>query len=246
MKLVLLGTGGYHPSDQRQTACVMLPELGVVLDAGTATYRVRDYLMTSTLDFFLTHAHLDHVIGLTYLFDVVRARSVRQLVVHASPEVIPHIENHLFASGLFPVRPAFQLQPLTGTVTLKDEGRLSWFPLHHPGGALGFRIDWAHRSLAYVTDTTASIQADYVRSIRDVDVLIHECYFADGFEQEAETTGHSSATPVAEVARAANVGRLILVHVNPLADESDPIGIESMHRIFPSTEVAFDRMELEF
>ena len=50
----------------------MLPEVGVVLDAGTGFYRVREHLRTSELDVFLTHAHLDHVVGLTYLFDVVR------------------------------------------------------------------------------------------------------------------------------------------------------------------------------
>ena len=71
MKLVLLGTSGYHPSDRRQTACLMLPELGVVFDAGTAMYRVADHLCTDTLEVFLTHAHLDHVLGLTFMFDVV-------------------------------------------------------------------------------------------------------------------------------------------------------------------------------
>ena len=71
MKLVLLGTTGYHPNDERQTACFMLPEQGIVLDAGTAMYRVRDQLVTPELDIFLTHAHLDHIVGLTFLFDVI-------------------------------------------------------------------------------------------------------------------------------------------------------------------------------
>ena len=70
MKVVLLGTTGYHPNDRRQTACMMLPELGVAFDAGTATYRVSEYLSTDSLDIFLSHAHLDHVVGLTFLFDV--------------------------------------------------------------------------------------------------------------------------------------------------------------------------------
>ena len=30
MKLLLLGTSGYHPSEQRQTACLMLPEVGFI------------------------------------------------------------------------------------------------------------------------------------------------------------------------------------------------------------------------
>lgn len=65
MKLVLLGTTGYHPNRRRHTACMFLPEVGVVLDAGTGMFRVRDHLATSHLDIFLTHAHLDHVVGLT-------------------------------------------------------------------------------------------------------------------------------------------------------------------------------------
>ena len=43
MKLLLLGTSGYHPSEQRQTACLMLPEVGIVLDAGTGFFRVRQH-----------------------------------------------------------------------------------------------------------------------------------------------------------------------------------------------------------
>ena len=69
MQLHLLGTTGYHPNDQRHTACMMLPEIGVVLDAGTAMFRVRDRLCTKTLDIFLTHAHLDHIVCTAQAFD---------------------------------------------------------------------------------------------------------------------------------------------------------------------------------
>ena len=67
MKAVLLGVCGYGPSDRGQTCCVFLPEQGVVLDAGTGLYRVRRLVQTYTLDVFLTHAHLDHLLGLSYL-----------------------------------------------------------------------------------------------------------------------------------------------------------------------------------
>ncbi|GAF80320.1 unnamed protein product, partial [marine sediment metagenome] len=72
MKIILLGTTGYHPNDRRHTPCMVLPECGVLLDAGTAMFRAGRYLETPDVDIFLTHAHIDHVIGLTYLFDIVR------------------------------------------------------------------------------------------------------------------------------------------------------------------------------
>ena len=40
MNVVLLGSGGYFPTSQRQTSCVLLPEIGVVLDAGTGMSRL--------------------------------------------------------------------------------------------------------------------------------------------------------------------------------------------------------------
>lgn len=246
MKLVLLGTTGYHPNDRRQTACFMLPELGVVLDAGTGLYRVRDYLQTDWLDIFLTHAHLDHVVGLTFLFDVLFEKQMTRVDVHAEPDKIESLRTHLFDEALFPVAPPLEWRELAEEITLADGGRIHHFALRHPGGSRGFRFDWPDRSMAYVTDTTAHPEADYVEQIRNVDLLIHECYFPDGREAFAELTGHSCATPVAEVARAANVGRLILVHVNPLSKADDPIGLDRVRKIFPAAEIGHDGMEVDF
>jgi ribonuclease BN (tRNA processing enzyme) len=53
MELHFLGTGGYHPNERRHTACLMLPELGVVFDVGTAAFRIPPRLQTSELTVFL-------------------------------------------------------------------------------------------------------------------------------------------------------------------------------------------------
>jgi len=245
MKLVLLGTTGYHPTNERQTACMMLPELGVVLDAGTGLYRVRRRLQTDHLDIFLTHAHLDHVVGLTFLFDVLHEKNGMVARVHGEPAKLAAIREHLFAPEVFPVLPPLEFVPLLPEVMLKDGHRLTWFPLAHPGGSIGFRIDGPDGSMAYVTDTTADPKADYVEKIRGVDLLIHECYFADGQESLATLTGHSCLTPVAEVARAAEVGRLILVHVNPFDDYLRCLSLTNAKNIFRAMVLAEDEMEIE-
>jgi ribonuclease BN (tRNA processing enzyme) len=246
MKLILLGTGGYYPNDLRHTPAMLLPECGVMLDAGTATYRAGAYLELSRLDVFLTHAHLDHVVGLTYLFNVIRTHPLDEIVVHGRPDKLAAVDEHLFAEPLFPIRPPIELRPLEAEVAVGCQGRVTHFALEHPGSSVGYRVDWPGRSMAYVTDTTARPGADYVERIRGVDLLLHECYFADTESQWAARTGHSCTTPTAQVARAAGVGRLVLVHHNPMATEPDPIGLETARVIFPNTVLGEDLMELEF
>jgi ribonuclease Z len=247
MKLVLLGTTGYHANDRRQTACMMLPEIGVLLDAGTGLYRASDYLQTDTLDIFLSHAHLDHVMGLTFLFDLrAECPQLGRVTVHGEPEKLATVKDHLLAELLFPVHPPFDMTPLAAEIKLAGGGRMTHFPLKHPGGSVGFRIDWPDRSFAYVTDTIASEDADYVEKIRGVDLLLHECYFDDDDPERADLTGHSCLTPVMQVAAKAGVGRLVLVHINPQMKDDSEMDVHLVQHLFPNVVIGVDRMEIEF
>lgn len=247
MKLVLLGTTGYHPNDLRQTACLMIPEYGIILDAGTGLYRVRDWMDTTELDIYLTHAHLDHVIGLTFLFDVVYERTINRITVHGEPEKLVAVREHLLNELLFPVPLPCEYRALESRIALPGDGIMTTFSLEHPGGSMGFRLDWpGGHSMAYVTDTIARVDADYVNHIRGVDLLVHECYFSDNEREMAQLTGHSHTTPVAQVARAAQVRRLALVHVNPFGSQHDPIGLKIAQAIFPETQIAVDNQVIDF
>lgn len=245
VNLHFLGTTGYHPNNTRQTACLMLPERGIILDAGTGIFRARDLIKTDHLDILLSHAHLDHVIGLTFLHDILDGKEITT-TVHVAADKVPAIENHLFDPLLFPVKPNFTIQPFESeSLQLRDGSRVATIPLEHPGGSHGFRFDWDHSSLAYITDTTATQQASYLQKIQGVTTLIHECYFPDGFEDKAALTGHSCLTPVAEVAALAKAGRTYLVHINPQNESDTPLNLDSVHSIYEKIEVAFDGQIIE-
>ncbi|MEX2174525.1 MAG: MBL fold metallo-hydrolase [Pirellulaceae bacterium] len=257
MKVHFLGTAGYHPSEQRQTTCLMLPEAGIVLDAGTGMFRVRQHLTTPTLDIFLSHAHLDHAVGLTYLLGILWEMNVERVTVHGDGAKLAAIEQHLFSRDLFPVAPAYAARPVDQSLTLASGVRVIPFPLAHPGGSLGYRFEWPGlpqanpqqptRSLAYVTDTTAAGErSPYLEHVRGVDLLVHECNFRDGQEDWAEKTGHSSLAPVLKLAAAAQVKRLVLMHFNPLETSDDPVGLAAARAIFPNTTLATDGLAIDF
>lgn len=247
MKLVLLGSGGYFPTTRRQTACIMLPDLGVILDAGSGLFRLPDFLKTDALDIFLSHAHLDHVVGLTYLVNIVPHEVARHTTVHGESAKLAAIQEHLFASLLFPVKPPLRFQPLVQSVPLPQNGILTSFPLSHPGGSIGYRLDWPGHSLAYITDTTAAIDAPYVGFIHGVDVLVHEAYFPENVAGLPDLTGHSWLKAVAEVAGAAHVGRLVLVHIDPQLEEDVAYDLGAAQRVASCrVDMGTDLMELEF
>ncbi len=247
MKLLLLGTGGYFPTTCRHTACFYLPEVGVVLDAGTGMCRVGKHLATDHLDVFLSHAHLDHIVGLTCLINLVPEKVLKQTSVYGNASKLAAVREHLFAEPIFPVAPPFCFKPLGNEACLVGgNGRLTAFELKHPGSSLGFRIDWPNHSLAYVTDTTAAANADYIEKIRGVDLLLHEAYFVDDTDNLPTSTGHSSLMPVVELAKAANVKRLILIHIDPRCTADERYDLTTARKTFADLEIGTDNTEIEF
>ncbi len=153
----------------------MIPDWGVVLDAGSGAFRVKGNLRTPILDVLLSHTHLDHVVGLTFLFDLFGAETAERLTVYAAEAKHAVLTESLYHRELFPLAPTFRLADLQPEFTLPSGVKVNTFPLDHPGGSVGFRLERKGKSLAYVTDTTAA--AEYTEAIRGVDLLLHEAYF---------------------------------------------------------------------
>lgn len=251
MRVQILGSGGYFPNELRHTACYFLPDSAAVLDAGTGAFRLIDRLTSEQLDVFLSHAHLDHVCGLTYLLLPMAQGRLTSVRVYGTGSTLDAVRTHLFSQPVFPVMPEFTFYPLEDhpQVQLGDGAVLTHQPLtSHPGGSTAYRIEWpagdkrAARSLAYVTDTV--VEDSYAEFVRGADLLLHECYFPDEMAEWANKTGHAYTTAVANLARQNDIGRLQLIHVDPQSGDLDPIDVETAQAIFPETDIAEDLTEL--
>ena len=99
------------------------------------------------------------------------------------------------------------------------------------------------RSYAYCSDT--AYDESIVEYIKGVDVLYHEATFAEAEIKRAEKTAHSTARQAAEIARLAEVKKLVIGHYSSRYKELDTL-LQEAQDIFPNTELAFEGKVIEF
>lgn len=240
MELIPLGAGGFFPAG-RHTMSFLLRQGDQIalLDAGTGLARLVEPRIaallrpTERLDIVLSHYHLDHVIGLSYLPGLspapgshlpVRLLAPSPPLVDGEPETAL---DHLLSPPLFPV----SWREFPGGIELAPYG-VAGFELfgrrvrvrrqRHAGGSVAMRFDDA---LVYATDTEPDDET--IAFARGADTLIHEVWMTDEEAplNPAAMRGHSAVSAVARIASQAGVRRLIPVHHHPRRDAA---GVESI------------------
>ena len=229
MRLHILGSAGYHPNGFRETTCMMIPELGIVLDAGSGFYRVRgllDQVPTGLpLQTFISHGHIDHTVGLTYGINVLW-RTGRAANVIGHRDHLDAIAHRLFDGPLFPLAADHPLigyafdrwsDDLPRTGYEANGVRYAVLPLPHPGGSMGYRLSLPNgRDIVYITDACADdVPTAFVKGAH---TLIHECNFSDDLATLAKNSGHSTTSQVFNLAKRAGVERLVCMHWNTMLE----------------------------
>lgn len=247
MLIEFCGTAGYHPSTARHTSCLYLPQAApdsaILLDAGTGLFRLIGRSLPAQLHILLTHAHLDHVAGLTFLLDLV-GDAGPGITLYGAPEALEGVTQHLFNSPLFPAAWPYGLQVIEPGSTVTIAGvTVRTLGLNHPGGSVAYRLEWPETSLGYVTDTPAD--GSYEALVNGVSLLVHECTYADSQVPLARRSRHCTTSDVVQMARRVQAGRLVLTHFDPLVEE-DPLQRDCLGRQVPAALAAFDGLQLEF
>ncbi|MBZ0111047.1 MAG: hypothetical protein K8J08_01165 [Thermoanaerobaculia bacterium] len=231
LELIPLGTNGFFPSGSRHTMSFLLlgGPLPLLLDAGTGISRLiepelgRHLVGAEEVHILLTHYHLDHVVGLSYLPAVCRqSRVVLHLPTPPLVDGDPSALERLIAPPLFPVT----LRKLVAEVVIEPYGeeveQVAGLSIRvrrqsHAGGSVGMVLGG---QLAYFTDCDADeASAPFARGAT---TLIHEAWTTDA-EVATGTPrhGHSTIEQVASVARESGVKRVVPVHHRPGRSEAE-------------------------
>ena len=212
----------------------------LVLDAGPGIRRLGlEFLKRGTdrVHLLLTHLHLDHLEGLRFFAPLWDERVT--IDIWGPPSTVQSLQERIaraFSPPLFPV----DLREIPAQVRFRDVPRQRWTVegaslaadlVLHPGPTVGFRIESAGSSFAYMPDhepALAGAIADRSRDwisgasiAEDVDVLLHDAqYFEDEYDERIGW-GHSSVADTVAFTRAVGARRLVLFHHEPLhSDDS--------------------------
>ena len=96
-------------------------------------------------------------------------------------------------------------------------------PLNHPGGATGYRIDHAGRSVAYITDTAfgnGPVDQAILSLAKGASLVIIDSTYTDEELPSHIGWGHSSWQQCVRLANAAGAEKLCLFHHDPDHDDT--------------------------
>ena len=248
MNVIFLGTNGWYDSPTGHTVSVLVatPRYHIVFDAGSGFAQLPDYLAglpRRPLFLFLSHFHLDHIIGLHTMVKL----PVTRLVIAGPPGARAIIASFVNSPYTVPLSYIETRYPVKVLELPGNEHALPFpvtaLPLLHESPTIGYRVELGRKVLTYCTDTGYCENA--VTLARKADLLITDCAYRVG-EQDANWP-HLNPESAAALAVAAEAKALVLTHFDAsryrALDDRQAAEYEA-RKVFPHTTASTDGMTI--
>ena len=231
------------------TPCIEVrcgPEV-LIFDAGSGLREAGLSLMSegiSEFDVFFTHTHYDHIIGLPYFKPIYRCSSaVRFWSGHLHGKMsTAEMINDFMRPPWFPVGPGICQASLDTldfrpgeTLAPRNGISVRTMSLVHPGGCVGYRVDWNGRAVALIYDTEHEpgiLDPALLEFIAGADLLVYDCTYLESEMESFRGYGHSTGIHGSRLAMAAGIPRLAMFHHDPSRTDAALEAMEQEVQVF--------------
>ncbi|MGM0563282.1 MAG: MBL fold metallo-hydrolase [Pseudomonadota bacterium] len=206
MKLRVLGCSGGIASELETTS--YLVDDDVLIDAGTGLTTLSIEEITRIRHIFLTHSHLDHIAGFPLMVDTLFGHQEVPLQVHAHPETIAALKEHIFNWVMWPNFeelefqgiPAFEWCPMAHGERRRLGARLfEMIGVNHTVPGVAYRVTGRRQSFCFSGDTTTNDSLwQALNAGAPLDLLVVECAFPDEGLEIARVSRHYTPQLLAE------------------------------------------------
>ncbi|GEC33380.1 MBL fold metallo-hydrolase [Sinorhizobium fredii] len=219
----------------------------LIFDAGSGLREAGLSLMSegvSEFDVFFTHTHYDHIIGLPYFKPIYRCSSAVRFWsghLHGKMSTAEMIDEFM-RPPWFPVGPGI-CQASLDTVDFRPGETLSprkdvtvrTMSLVHPGGCVGYRVDWGGRAVALIYDTEHEpgiLDPELLEFIAGADLMVYDCTYLESEMAAYRGYGHSTGIHGSRLAMAAGIPRLAMFHHDPSRSDAALAAMEQEVQAF--------------
>jgi len=221
----------------------------LVFDAGTGLRELGVHLgrrneAPLTVHLFLSHPHWDHIQGFPFFGPAYDSSTTIYVYGPKGDDKHYQLLSGQMSNAYFPVRfsdlgAKIVPRSFKGHAVEAGDAQVHLFSQKHPGGSLGFRVEYAKKSVVFSTDNeldqllkdkkAAAARPDELRAfpsellepIRDADLLIADAQYTDEEYDAKVGWGHPRSNTVVDFAGQAGVKRLALTHHDPMHSDRE-------------------------
>ena len=229
-----------------------------VLDAGSGCFPLGQELVagnTRELDLLFTHCHYDHIEGLPFFRPLhTRDWTARIWSGHLAGRMsTEEMVTRYMREPFFPVGPGCFNAELkfndfaAGEVIDAGDGVIiRTVSLNHPGGCVGYRLDYRGRSFCLITDTEhvpGEPDQAILALIAGADVVVYDSAYSDEEFKSYRGFGHSTWQEGMRLCDTAGVGQFFAFHHQPEKDDATLAAVEAaLRKLRPNSGLARESM----
>jgi phosphoribosyl 1,2-cyclic phosphodiesterase len=247
-----LSFGGNTPCVEIRTA----NNESLIFDAGTGIRALGQCLMQEAkgapidTKIFLTHFHWDHIQGLPFFAPLYGPKN--HISFFAGSNVLPlqetlegQMTKPYFPIGFSQVAAVRDFHQIEAGGAVKSGGfTVRPFPLNHPQGASGYRIECDGAVIVYATDYehgNRELDNKLCEYAQDANILICDAQYTPDEYESHRGWGHSTWENAVLLARDARAEQLMLFHHDPIHDDPTMMRISQDARLqFENTTAAWE------